>query len=245
MEMTMKLKIGIIVLGALLLMGGSGRAQSRFEAQGYGFYDFHYATGGLGGGALTFGWHPFERYTLGVGAEYASSNRISAYLRGEAVLAGSPFGRRLSLENRYLMRQFPGLNIQEFDGLLAVTGHLHHASLSLGLCNRYTASLVQRDNGGRATIFEPMNVAFAIEGWWKDEADEAAKPTYNVGFRWSSYNDFIIERVANWFFSIKGYCGIGDNTAIVAEAGVHPAGSLNLTASYDGWWMHLGARRKF
>lgn len=241
----MKLKIGIIALGALLLIGGSCRAQNRFEVQGYGFYDFHYATGGIGGGAVTFDWHPFERYTLGVGAEYASSNRISAFLRGEAVLAGSPWGKHLSLENRYLMRQFPDLNIQEMNGLLALTGHLRHANLSLGLCNRYTASLVLRENGGSATVFEPMNVAFAVEGWWLDEACEVAAPLWNIGLRWCNYNDFIIERVANWFFCLKGYYTMQDGTRLVAEAGVHPVGSLNLTASYDGWWMHLGAVRRF
>ena len=90
-----------------------------------------------------------------------------------------------------------------------------------------------------------MNVAFAAEGWWQDEACEVAVPLYNIGLRWSNYNDFIIERVANWFFSLKGYYTMQDGTMLVAEAGLHPVGSLNLTASYDGWWMHLGAVRRF
>lgn len=110
----------------------------------------------------------------------------------------------------------------------------------MGLCNRYTAELVQRSNGGMGTVFEPLNVLFAAEGWWNNRLDTHP---WNVGVRWSNYNDFIIERVANWFFSVKGYYLLHDGTALIAEAGVHPVGSLNLTASYDGFYFHIGAKR--
>ena len=54
-------------------------------------------------------------------------------------------------------------------------------------------------------------------------------------------HDFIIERVANWFFSTKALYRLPDGTRLYAEVGIHPVGSLNLTASYDGWYLHLGA----
>ena len=209
---------------------------------GYGLYDFHYATGGIGGGALILDWQAAPSFKLGIGAEYASSNRISTRLNGEATLLTTKKMQRLTLENGYLWRHFPSLNLQEFTSSLQLGWHARHANLHLGLCNRYTAALVQRTDGGAGTIFEPMNVMFAIEGWWNNLTTHNK---WNVGLRWSNYNDFVIERVANWFFSAKALYQLPNNAMFAAEVGVHPVGSLNLTASYDGWFCHLGAIKNF
>ena len=174
----------------------------------------------------------------GIGAEYASSNRISTRLTGQATLLTTPLQQRLTLENSYLWRHFPALNLQEFTGALQIGWYARHLNLHLGLCNRYIAELVQRNNGGQGTVFEPMNVMFAIEGWWHNSL---VPSQWNIGLRWSNYNDFIIERVANWFFSAKALYRLPDSTRLYAEVGIHPVGSLNLTASYDGWFLHLGA----
>ena len=209
---------------------------------GYGFYDTHYASGALGGGALMLDWQAAPAFCLGIGAEYASSNRISARLTGQATLLTTPLQQRLTLENSYLWRHFPALNLQEFTGALQIGWYARHLNLHLGLCNRYIAELVQRNNGGQGTVFEPMNVMFAIEGWWHNSL---VPNQWNIGLRWSNYNDFIIERVANWFFSAKALYRLPDSTRLYAEVGIHPVGSLNLTASYDGWFLHLGAIRTF
>ncbi len=209
---------------------------------GYGFYDFHYATGDNGGGVLVLDWQASPSFKLGIGAEYASSNRIAARLTGQATLLTTPIGQRLTLENSYLWRHFPSLNLQEFTGALQVGWHARHLNLHLGLCNRYIAELIQRSNGGQGTVFEPMNVMFAIEGWWYNQL---VPRQWNIGLRWSNYNDFVIERVANWFFSAKALYQLPEYTHLYAEIGIHPVGSLNLTASYDGWFLHLGAIRTF
>ena len=210
--------------------------------KGYGLYDFHYASGGVGGGALLLDWQVSPSFTLGAGVEYVSSNRIAARLTGEATLLTTAKGQRLTLENGYLWRHYPSLDLQEFTGSLQLGWRARHADLHLGLCNRYSAALIQRTNGGAGTVFEPMNVMFAIEGWWNNQA---LPQQWNVGLRWSNYNDFVVERVANWFFSARGHYLLPDGTALTAEVGVHPVGSLNLTASYDGWFCHLGALRHF
>ena len=210
----------------------------RLTLTGYGFYDFHYATDGIGGGALMLDWQVAPAFTLGIGAEYASNNRISARLTGQATLLTTSRQQRLTLENSYLWRHFPSLNRHEFTGALQVGWHARHITLHLGLCNRYTAELIQRSNGGMGTVFEPMNVMFAAEGWWNNRL---TPQQWNIGLRWSNYNDFIIERVANWFFSAKALYQLPNNTDLYAEVGIHPVGSLNLTASYDGWFLHLGA----
>jgi hypothetical protein len=228
----------------LLLVAMPAALQAQEEGQGaaltlrgYGLYDFHYATGAIGGAALALDWQPSPTFALSLGAEYASTNRISANLQGEAVLAGSAKAGCLALRNRYLWRHYPSLDLQEFTSALELVGHLRHWDLNLGLCNRYTAALVQRSDGGGATVLEPMNVLFALEGWWRDRA---AAPAWNVGVRWSSYNDFVIERVANWFCSLRGFYSLSDKVRLTGEVGIHPVGSLNLTASYDGWFGHLG-----
>ena len=209
---------------------------------GYGFYDYHSATDGIGGGAILADWRVSQTFSLGAGVEYASSNRISAKLGGVATLLTTQKGQRLTIENSYLWRHYPTLDRQEFTGALQLGWRACHTDLRLGLCNRYSAPLVQRSDGGMGTVLEPMNVMFAVEGWWNNQT---LPQQWNVGLRWSNYNDFVIERVANWFFSAKGYYTLKDETALMAEVGVHPVGSLNLTASYDGWFMHLGAMRNF
>jgi len=214
---------------------------SALTLRGYGLYDFHYATGATGGAAVMLDWQTAPAFGLSLGVEYSSMNRISANLQGEAVLVGSPKGKCLALRNRYLWRHYPSLDLQEFTGALELVGHLRHCDLNLGLCNRYMAALVQRTDGGRGTVLEPMNVMFALEGWWKDRT---AAPAWNVGLRWSSYNDFVIERVANWFFSLKGFYTLSDRVWLTGEVGIHPVGSLNLTASSDGWFCHLGLATK-
>lgn len=216
-----------------------------YTLEGYGLYDFHYATGSVGGGALTFGWRVSEGFGLKVGLEYVSSNRISGKLEGQARLWNTKKGYRLCLENSYLWRHYPSLEMQEFTGALQLGWYARHVTLHLGLCNRYTANLVQRSNDAEEMLFEPMNVMFAVEGWWNNNLYSMWTQGWNVGLRWSNYNDFIIERVANWFFSVKGCYRLDPATFLEAEVGVHPVGSLNLTASYDGWFMHLGAVRRF
>lgn len=208
---------------------------------GYGFYDYHYATDEVGGGALLLDWQVSPAFALGGGVEYASSNRLSALMYGEATLLTTREQQRLTIENSYLWRHFPDINRQEFTSALQLGWHARHITMQLGLCNRYSAALVLRSNAGAGTLFEPMNLMFAAEGWWNNQA---MPQQWNVGLRWSNYNDFVIERVANWFFSAKGFYTLKDGTALTAEVGIHPAGSLNLTASYDGWYMHLGAMRR-
>ena len=154
-------------------------------------------------------------------------------------------GNTLLLENRYLYRQYPDYNVQEFSGALQLGLDMAHWNLRLGLANRYIAELVQRSNGGVGTIFEPMNVMFAVEGWVFDNTSEVVVPVWNIGFRWSNYTDFVIERVSMWFYSVKGFYSLKDNWMLVGEAGIHPVGSLNLTSSYDGWYAHVGAKYLF
>ena len=212
--------------------------------RGYLLYDFHYATGAVGGAAATLDWQVSPMFRLSTGAEYASLNRISGQLEGAATLCGDPRGRHLTLENRYLWRHYPSLELQEFTGALSVGGYLRHVTLHLGLCNRYCADLVQRNDGATGTVFEPMNVMFAIEPMLWDETRPNAH-RWNVSLCWSNYSEFIIERVANWFFSLRGYWRQGGHLHLTGEVGIHPVGSLNLTASYDGWYAHLGAAYRF
>lgn len=235
-----KIRIKLLLLAVLMgtaVQAQEGNDSTRLTLSGYGFYDFHYATGAMGGAAAMVDWQVSPAFALVFGMEYSSMDRISANLQGEAVLAGKPYGKRLALRNRYLWRHYPSLDLQEFTGALELAGYLRHMNLSMGLCNRYTARLIQRHEGGRATVLEPMNVMFALEGWWNDQT---STPSWNVGVRWSNYNDFVIERVANWFFSVKGFYGLNDHLRLTGEVGIHPVGSLNLTASYDGWFCHVG-----
>ena len=43
-----------------MVWNGDGFTLPRYTLEGYGLYDFHYATGSVGGGVLTFGWRVSE-----------------------------------------------------------------------------------------------------------------------------------------------------------------------------------------
>jgi len=238
-----------IILLSLLMMAtsysGILNAQTdskRLTLGAYALYDFHYATGAIGGGAILVEWQVSDAFDLGGGIEYASNNRIAARLKGSGRLLQTAHGWSLHLENSYLWRHFPSLNMQEFTSALQLGWYAHHVRLHLGLCNRYTANIIQRANGGSETIFEPMNVMFSAECWLFNGCINSAPHKWDAALRWSNYNDFIIERVANWFYSAKGHYRIRQQLDITAEVGFHPVGSLNLTSSYNGWFAHLGAR---
>lgn len=209
------------------------------ELRAWGVYDCHPATGGYGAFAAQ-GLYPFsEGYALGLGLELATSSRVALNLQGEARLWHTAKGD-LFLENRYLYRQFPSLNRQEFSGALQLGWKADHVRLMLGLCNRYSGELVLRSNGGMGILLEPMNVLFAAEGHLKGE-----QARWDAALRWSNYNDFVIERVSFWTYSLKGHYCLNNNLKLIGEVGFHPLGSLNLTSSYEGWFMHLGADYKF
>ena len=221
----------------------SDRTKGQVSLGGYALIDNHNATGTLSGAALFANYHR-PLVDLRLGAELATSSRIALDLRCRINLFYFQHGT-LYGQNRYLYRQFPNLDLQEFTGALQLAWEGRHINWEFGLANRYMAPLVQRNNGGMSTIFEPMNVMFALEGWWFLENSPLLERTWNLGFRWSNYNDFVIERVANWFYSVKGYYKSLPNLCLTIEAGIHPVGSLNLTSSYDGWFSHLGAIYSF
>ena len=77
-----------LLLSALLLTACPALGQESdslthpLSLSGYGLYDFHYATGPIGGAALMLDWQVGPTYALGVGVEYAGHNRISANVVG-------------------------------------------------------------------------------------------------------------------------------------------------------------------
>lgn len=207
----------------------------------YGSYDYHIATGSRGAFAASGDYAFGGNYSLQLGLNLATGSRTALNLQGEAVLGQWERGK-LVLQHRYLYRVFPQWNVQEFTGALNLGWRGGHWDLMLGLANRYTAEQVQRTRGGESTVLEPMNVMFAAEySLWPEVECDVVEREWNVSLRWSSYNDFEIERVAMWFYSVKGYYLLNGNTRLIGEAGIHPVGSLNLTSSYNGWWINLGA----
>lgn len=213
-----------------------GTVQQHLSLTAYGLFDRHLATGNALGGALLLNWKPSDPVSLRGGIQVADGLGVAGKLEGSATLIKNPKDHRLALENSYLWRHFPQWGLQEFTSALQLAWYADHIQLHLGLCNRYVASLIQRSDVS-ATILEPMNVMFAAEGWLFSLGQPKS---WNVGLRWSNYGDFFVERVSEWTFSLKGRYALNDNLDLMAEVGTHPVGSLNLTASYDGWFGHLG-----
>lgn len=139
------------------------------------------------------------------------------------------------IENRYLYRRFLGYGLQEFNAVLTLGYRNLHWNFQLGLCNRYIAEVPLRKNGGEGVIFEPMNIVFNIEGNLF-----AQDHPWNVGAGLSNYREFIIERVTLFYYNIHGYYNIDKQWRLIGEAGLHPAGVLNLSSQYNGFFINLG-----
>lgn len=156
-------------------------------------------------------------------------------------LYDSPSGNHhFYLENRYLYRYFGSYNLQEFNGMLSFGYRNTHWKFRLGLCNRYIAEIPLRIHGGEGVIFEPMNIVFAIEGnLFTDDHP------WNIGAGVSNYREFIIERFTLFYYNIHGYYNLDNHWRLTGEAGLHPAGVLNLSAQYNGFYINLGGIYNF
>lgn len=180
-----------------------------------------------------------ETTMVGMGFQAASQGRYSLDIKLGTKLFDMKYGE-LFLENRYLYRLFPKYDIQEFTALLNLAYISNHLKLHLGLFNRYYGAIPLRKNGGSATIFEPMNVAFAAEAI-------LFKPSHhwNLSVRLSNFRDFCIERFSEFFYSLKGYYDIKENIRLDAELGLHPSGTMNLTSQPNGIFIKIGMIYKF
>lgn len=139
------------------------------------------------------------------------------------------------LENRYLYRRFKAYGIQEFNGMLSFGYRNIHWDFKLGLCNRYMAAIPLRLDGGMGTIFEPMNVVFDIRYQLFPEYSR-----WNISAGISNQREFIIERVTLFYYTLNGYYDIDKHWRILGEAGLHPAGVLNLSSQYNGFFVNVG-----
>lgn len=139
------------------------------------------------------------------------------------------------VENRYLYRRFKAYGLQEFTGMLSLGYRNIHWDFKLGLCNRYIAAIPLRLDGGMGTIFEPMNVAFDIRYQLFPENSR-----WNIGASISNQREFIIERVTLFYYTLNGYYNINNHWRILGEAGLHPAGVLNLSSQYNGFFVNVG-----
>ena len=156
------------------------------------------------------------------------------------------------LENRYLYRRFKAYGIQEFNGMLSLGYRNIHWDFKLGLCNRYMAAIPLRLDGGMGTIFEPMNVVFDLEYSLFPTAP-VKNPTsrfdllhsWNIGCGISNCREFIVERVTLFYYTLNGYYNINDKWRVLGEAGLHPAGVLNLSSQYNGFFINVGFTYNF
>ena len=225
------MKKNVITL-SLLLFAFVARAQ--WTLQTYAEYDYTRTSGGSAALALKADCQMFTNFNIGIGYQGTTLNRHAINLQYQIDLLKAKSGT-LYLENRYLYRLFPKYNLQEFNALLDLGWRNKHFNFQLGLTNRFTAPIPLRKNGGMDVVFEPMNVTFCIEGNIFDQAHP-----WNVGGRISNYRDFVIERFTLFFYSVNGYYDFGNGLRITAEAGLHPAGVLNLSSQYNGWFGNVG-----
>ena len=222
------------ILMILVLLVSAFAARAQWTLRTYAEYDYTRTSGSSASLAVLGNCQLANNFNLGLGLQATTLGRYSLNLQYQVDLLKAKSGT-LYLENRYLYRLFPSYNLQEFNALLDLGWRNRHFNFQLGFSNRYTAPIPLRKNGGMDVIFEPLNVTFCIEGNVFDQ-----EHPWNVGARISNYRDFVIERIALFFYSLNGYYDFGNGLRITAEAGLHPCGVLNLSAQYNGWFGNVG-----
>jgi len=222
------------ILMILVLLVSAFAARAQWTLRTYAEYDYTRTSGSSASLAVLGNCQLANNFNLGLGLQATTLGRYSLNLQYQVDLLKAKSGT-LYLENRYLYRLFPNYNLQEFNALLDLGWRNRHFNFQLGFSNRYTAPIPLRKNGGMDVIFEPLNVTFCIEGNVFDQ-----EHPWNVGARISNYRDFVIERIALFFYSLNGYYDFGNGLRITAEAGLHPCGVLNLSAQYNGWFGNVG-----
>jgi hypothetical protein len=218
----------------LVLLVSAFAARAQWTLRTYAEYDYTRTSASSASLAVLGNCQLANNFNLGLGLQATTLGRYSLNLQYQVDLLKAKSGT-LYLENRYLYRLFPNYNLQEFNALLDLGWRNRHFNFQLGFSNRYTAPIPLRKNGGMDVIFEPLNVTFCIEGNVFDQ-----EHPWNVGARISNYRDFVIERIALFFYSLNGYYDFGNGLRITAEAGLHPCGVLNLSAQYNGWFGNVG-----
>lgn len=138
-------------------------AQAQWTLEAYGEYDYT-RTNGNGFSLAAKGDYQFNKtFKMGLGLQETFGNPFAINLFWQNDLLQAKSGT-LYLENRYLYRLFMNYNLQEFNALLDLGWRNRHFNFQLGLFNRYIAEIPLRLDGGMGTVFEPLNVAFNIEG---------------------------------------------------------------------------------
>lgn len=204
------------------------------QIRSYVEYDYNRTEGSRGNFAIASEFQLARNFHLDVGLQVSTKSRFAFNLAYQIDLLKSEKGT-FYLENRYLYRLFPSYKLQEFNALLDLGWKNRHWNFQLGLCNRYIAEIPLRKNGGEGVIFEPMNVVFNIEANLFDQDHP-----WNIGCGISNYREFIIERVTLFYYTIHGYYYLTDHWRLNGEAGLHPAGVLNLSSQYNGFFINLG-----
>ena len=200
----------------------------------YAEYDYNRTEHSRGNFVVASDFQLADNLHLDFGLQVGTQNRYALNAAYQLDLVKTGRGT-LYLENRYLYRLFPSYKLQEFNAMLDLGYSNLHWNFQLGLCNRYIAEIPLRKNGGEGVIFEPMNIVFNIEGNLFDQ-----NHPWNIGCGISNYREFIIERVTLFYYTIHGYYDIDDYWRLTGEAGLHPAGVLNLSSQYNGFFFNIG-----
>jgi hypothetical protein len=220
----------LFITAFLFLVAFSANAQIRSYVE----YDYNRTEHHVGNFVVASDFQLANNIHLDLGFQASTLNRYALNLAYQMDLLQAEKGT-FYLENRYLYRLYPSYKLQEFNALLDLGWKNIHWNFQFGLCNRYIAEIPLRKNGGEGTVFEPMNVVFNIEGnlFTQDHP-------WNIGAGISNYREFIIERVTLFFYTIHGYYDLNDQWRLIGEAGLHPAGVLNLSAQYNGYFIIFG-----
>lgn len=221
----------IIWIGAITMYGQLNDYFVRANFEG----DYNHTEGFGIASSIANDFH-FERsHRLTWGVKYGSHHTAFNVAYQIALLDAQHNTGLFYLENRYLYRYFKAYSLQEFNAMLSFGYRNIHWDFKLGLCNRYIAEIPLRLNGGEGVIFEPMNVVFAI-----DYNLFPQDHNWNIGCGISNYREFIIERVTLFYYTLHGYYDIDKHWCVLGEAGLHPAGVLNLSSQYNGFFINIG-----
>lgn len=144
----------------------------------------------------------------------------------------------LVLRNQYTYSAYADDNMQNFNMLLAAAYDQEYFYIAIGGYAQFFTGISKQAEINRSYIWEP-GLVYDIEARIFKK-----RHVWNLGLQITNMREFLIERVYNPNFIMKGNYRFGgdgsENLNLTVKAGLQPSGIMHMTANYYSFYLNVG-----
>lgn len=200
-------------------------------------YEHTLVHGSTGAAGLLVGYSPAGWTDLSGGVSVSSANLYRVAVRGDFKWNFHTH-HYFGISNRYLYSVYAGDNLQNFNAALALFYNQDYFHFAIGGCLQLFAGITSGNSSAGGYLCEP-GIVYDIEA-----RIFRSEHIWNIGLQITNMRRFLIERMYNPNFVLKGnyrFGGYGsDNLNLIVEAGFQPAGIMHIAANYYSFFFNVG-----